>query len=301
MRAPLSIALLALAGAGALLDARVALRGNPPLVSAEAMGRARDAIEAERRPGDLVVHSPLLSVTELAPLGAMVASPALPSPELRASRRVLLLDVLDAPMGGFGRPSHEAVIESAGRGLALRVYEPEGGAAVTHFDLVTDLGRARMRVERPAGTPRSSCTTPRAEGGFSCPGEPEWLYLARRELRIGGRNTPCAWAHPTTGGAIVIELPAAPTPPPGRRLELVVRGGLVDEAVTGTPDGAAVDTELRQSGRRLSVLTTPNALGWVERRQPIEGGRPVELSVTTVRDGRRHFCLDARIEEVDGE
>ena len=57
-----------------------------------------------------------------------------------------------------------------------------------------------MSIERPAGKVTSKCTAVRREGGFECPGEPGWLYLADRKLNIGGKQQDCVWGHPTTGG-----------------------------------------------------------------------------------------------------
>src|SRR5688572_21245873 len=88
-----------------VLDLRVALRGNPPEIPAADMQRARAAIQEALTPGDLVVHSPLFTVASLAGLGDLRATPDLPSPEIRASRRVLLLDHADTPMYGFGDPT----------------------------------------------------------------------------------------------------------------------------------------------------------------------------------------------------
>lgn len=295
LRVGTAVALIAIATCLAL-DLRVAARGDPDPVPADVMARARELIAAELRPGDLVVHSPLLSITELAPLGDLRASPALPGPELRASRRILVLDVRDQPMHGFGEPD---ALQDISERLVLAIHEPQGGARVVLFDLHDDLSRARMRIERPAGHVTSSCTAPRAEGGFSCPGEAEWLYLARRGLDISGRNQTCVWAHPTTGGVIVIEIPAQPAPAAGRRLRLSVSAGMTDDAVRNTPDGAVVETAILQGGVEKDRVVAPNRIGWTSKELVIEPDRPVELRITTPRDGRRHHCVNARVEEIE--
>ena len=287
-----TISILVFVGLALLLDVRVIARGNLEPVSAATMAEAKAAIAATRRSGDLVVHSPLLSMAELTPLGDMLASPALPVAALRKSRRVLLLDRAEQPMYGFGTP---ASVQAIGA-LELKIYEPSGDADTTVFDMHTDLAQAQMRVER-GGQITSTCTQQRAEGGRSCPGEPDWLYIGRRELVIGGATTPCVWAHPTTNGAIVFELPAMTAPPAGRQLRLTVSAGLTDDAVRGTPGGSAVQTDVLQGDAKLAVVQVPNKVGWVEREVVIAANAPVTLRVTTPKDGRRHHCINARIEE----
>lgn len=287
--------LLAALGVALLLDLGVAIRGNRPLVSASSMTEALRLIEAERKPGDLVVFSPLFSMTELVPLGKLAARPDLPAPELRASRRVLVLDLADHPMFGFGRA---AEVRPIGEDLRLAIYPPKGDQPVTLFDLATDLERAELRIERPRGTVTSRCTAPRVEGGRSCPGEADWLYLAPRDLTIEGKNTSCIWAHPTTGGDLVIRLPAPPDPPAGRRLELRVAGALTDDAVRLTSDGASVRTDVEQNGAVRGGVTVENRVGWFRAAVEVVGQHPIELRISTERDGRRHHCLNAQLVEV---
>ena len=42
----------------------------------------------------------------------------------------------------------------------------------------------------------------------------------RFTANVDGEQASCVWAHPTTGGAIVIDVPAPPAPPAGRKLAL---------------------------------------------------------------------------------
>lgn len=278
-----------------VLDLRIALRGDRPLVPATTMAEAKTLVLARKKPGDLVVHSPLFSVTELAALGSLPARPDLPPPEVRATRRILVIDLESYPLSGLGSPSETRAL---GDGVELRIYEPQGDQPVTLFDLHDDVERAEQRIERPRGNVTSRCTAPRAEGGRACPGEAEWLYLAPRQLVIDGGNTSCIWAHPTTGGDIVITIPSQPEPPPGRRLELLLQAGLTDDAVKQTPDGADVRTDVEQGGRVIGGVTVANRVGWFKASVPIAPGKPVELRVSTPRDGRRHHCVAARVVEV---
>jgi len=278
------------------LDLRVALRGEPEPADEARMRAARALIEGERKSGDLLVHSPLLSVRELAVLGDLPIGPGLPSPELLSSRRILVLDDAATPMYGFEEIEKVEIEEGAGRDLVLRIVERKIDGEVALFDLASDLDRARMRIER-GGRITSECSAPRSEGGKACPGEAEWLYLAPRTLAIAGQSGTCVWAHPTTGGTIVIELPAQPEPPAGRALRIEVSAGLADDAVRTTPDGAEVRTAIVQGGAMRAAVVVPNRIGWFRASSEIAPNQPIELQVTTDRDGRRHHCLNARITE----
>jgi hypothetical protein len=276
----------------ATLDLRIALRGDLDPIPDEAFAAALSEIDRMRRPGDQIVHSPLFTVSELARLGALSAKPDRPPDRLMETRRVLVLDRADHPMYLPGSPSEVVPIGD----LELRIYERTSGGEVSTFDLYEQLTERTMRVERD-GRITSACTRRRSEGGYECPGEAEWLYVAQRTIRIASQDSPCLWAHPTTGGTIVFEVPPQEAPPEGRILELTVSAAMADDAVDGTPGGAAVLTEIRQSGALLATVTVPNQVGWFEAKVPIAAAAPVELRITTVRDGRRHHCLNARIVE----
>jgi hypothetical protein len=292
MRAAILIALLGVSGAAAL-DLGVALRGDLSRPSDAEWAAAVAAVRAEQKPGDVLVHSPLFTVRELAALGDLRARPDVPAPAIRATRRVLVLDRADHPIFGLGEA---ATTRALAGGLELRIHLPVSGQEAPLFQLLESLGPDTMRVERPDRTTR--CDRRRAEGGFDCPGEPDWLYAAPRTLRIGGQDAECVWAHPTTDGAVVLAIPPQASPPTGRRLLLRVRAGLVDDAVTGTPDGAPVRVELVQAGRARESLMVPNVVGWRSAEAALDAEVTAELRVTAPRDGRRHFCLDAQVVEV---
>lgn len=281
----------------ALLDLQVGLRSDPGPIPAEVMAAGVKALKERQRPGDLLVHSPLFGVTELSALGDLPARPDLPAPAIRQARRVLVLDRVDHPMYGFSAEAERVELPDP---LVLRIFEPKGDVAAPVYELLANLDPNVLRIERPAGTVSARCTRSRAEGGFDCPGEAEWLYAAPRTLRIGGVDRECLWAHPTTGGLVVFTLPAPAPPAAGRHLTLKVEAGLTDDAVTGTPDGAPVVIDLLQGGAPKGRLVVPNQVGWRETTVRIDGGAAVELKVGTVRDGRRHHCLNAVITEEPG-
>lgn len=281
----------------ALLDLQVVLRADPGPISGEVMADAVRVLKAHQQPGDLIVHSPLFSVTELAALGELPARPDLPVPAVRSGRRILLLDRNDQPMFGFGAEAKRVELPAP---LVLRIFEPTGDAAAPVYELLSSLDPNVMKVERPEGTVSAVCNRARAEGGFDCPGEAEWLYAAPRTLRIGGADRECVWAHPTTGGVIVFTLPAPNAPAPGRHLELTVEAGMTDDAVTGTADGAPVGIDIRQNQQPKGRLSVPNQVGFRTGKFRVEAALPVELRITTARDGRRHHCLNATLTEVPG-
>jgi hypothetical protein len=281
----------------ALLDLRIGIRGHDDPLPPEVMKAGVEAMRAQLQVGDVLVHSPLFGVREVAAFGELQVRPDLPVPAIRASRRVLLLDRADHPMYGFSTPDETIALPDP---LVLKIWKPSGDAQVPMFELLTGLDPTSMRVERPEGRVSAVCNRPRAEGGFECPGEAEWLYAAPRTLRIGGRDVECVWAHPTTGGVIVFSIPAAIAPGPGRHLELEVEGGITDEAVTTTPDGAPVAFDIRQNGASIGRLNVPNKVGFHKAAMKIAPDQPIELRITTLRDGRRHQCINARVLEVGG-
>lgn len=282
--------------AGACADLWVTLRPGLSAVSSEDMASAKAAIEARRRPGTVVVHSPLLSWSEVSVLGDLPARPDLPPASVRSRRSVLLLDREDAPMGGFATPAERVDLPGP---LRLDVHPPTGQSegAVPVFDLRDGLAADSAHIERPVGRLATRCGQPRAEGGFACPGQPEWLYVARRRLRIDGRDQECVWAHPTAGGALVLTVPGLSAPPPGHRLQIAVGSALTDDAVRLTPDGAAVRIQVRQGSQSIGQVRRDNRIGWAKGRFWMEPGEPVRLEVTAVRDGRRHHCLEATVYE----
>jgi hypothetical protein len=277
------------------LDLRVALRSEPSPIDRSEMTRLTEVMRAERKAGDVLVHSPLFRVSELAAFGDLPARPDRPADDVQQARRVLVADLRDAPMRGFiGKLAKVVPVSDH---LELRLYEPEGGAEPLLFDLFDQYRSAKMWIERPPGTKKSTCDRPRAEGGFSCPGEADWLYLSPRTLRVSGASADCVWAHPTTGGIVVIELPVELVPE-GRRVSLILEAALDDSAVGG--DGVPVENLIRQGERELGRVIVPNRVGWFRGTFELEPGQPVEIRISTANDGRRHHCVRARIQERAG-
>lgn len=281
-----------LVGLAALADLWVAVRPGLAEVPPEVLAEAAAHIGAERRPGSLVVVSPLLGMPALAGLGDLEARPDLPSAEVRARRTVWLIDRDEAPMQGFGTPTAEHELRE---GVVIRRFEPTQTAeGLVVLDLL-DLQGVRGQVAD--GTRVMPCTRPRAEGGLSCVGAADWMYLAPRKLNVDGRQVDCLWAHPPKSGRLELELEVPAEASPGHHFELELRSALDDGAVTQTADGASVQTAVRQGSARLGTVIRSNQIGWAERSFVVSAGQPVVLAVSAARDGRRHHCLDGRIIE----
>ena len=278
-----------------LMDGYVALRPNTSLATPEEVQAALNIIEKNKKPGDIVVHSPLLSPSELVHLGDLDASSALPSSRVRNSRRIIVLDQAHTKMYGFGSPKKTLRI-SDGSDLVVKVYEPDAAHSGPVFDLYTDIKQVQMSVEKPAGKVVSKCIAKRPSGGRSCPGQPEWLYLDRRKLVINGQSRECIWAHPTNNGVIVLTIPPLQTQTQHKTLNLKVQTGLTDDAIRTTPGGAEVQTEVQQKGQVLTKVIAPNRIGIYEKTVRIATDKEVQLRITSPKDGRRHHCVMASAE-----
>lgn len=289
----LSLGLSALVIAAAAADLWVTLRPARAPASRAVLSKAAAQMAAF---DGLRVVSPLLSVAEWQGLGELPARPDRPSRRSQASREVIVLDVAAQPVFGLGRPR---AVEPLGEGLALNIYPKRPlASAGGGFVLSRDFGPDTMRIEGPSGAVLSRCEAPRGGGGFSCPGQPEWLYAAARSPKVGGSTgRRCLWAHPPSPGRFtVIELPAPPPAPPGMRWRLRLQAALSDTAAA-VAGGAAVETEVSQ-GAQLGRLRAPNRRGWVKRVFDVKAGAPITLRVHTPADGMRHHCLEAELVEV---
>ncbi len=262
---------------GAFVDAWVGLRPAPPPVHPANLQAALQKLQSERRPADVVVHSPLFEPALLGFLDEEVS----PAPARRG--RQWVLDDARQPMFV---PGQERARTRFGDVL-LRLVESSAVEGGPGFDLRRDLRADTLRLEDARGEVVTRCRVPRSQGGFACPGQPEWVYAAPTEVTIRGAPKDCVWAHPRQGLTLVFELPA-PTEPSQLRLG----AGLSDGATT-MAGGAPVELELRQ-GERLGRLRVPNRRGWREKTLPIEPGAPVEIRIQTKHDGMRHLCIDAR-------
>lgn len=284
-------------GIAAALELFAALR--PPLAEATAdeVAQAAARVEAERAPGDVVMHSPLLSPAALTGLGDMPASFHFPPQRLR-NQALWLVDRTGWPTR-LPRGYRGTEVARFGA-VTVRRAEPPAGSAGDGplFDLLRDLEPGMMRVERPLGTVVSECRAPRSDEGFGCAGQKEWIYAAPHQQVIAGATKSCVWAHPITDATVVFQLP--PPPEVGKKLELTVGAGLADSAVQ-MADGRPVQTVIAASGRAARTLTVPNRPGWFEQTLEVKPGAPIELRITTPFDGMRHHCINATLRVVEAE
>ena len=125
-----------------------------------------------------------------------------------------------------------------------------------------------------------------------CTGLAAWMTVGSDTLVVDGRNEACTWAHPISGGRVIIDFGIVDL-----GLGLRLQAALSDAAVDN-PDGAAVNYVLVID----DVPTDPPLL--VHRRRgfqslglaPRRATARVQLTVSTEHDGQRHTCFRLRRE-----
>lgn len=154
--------------------------------------------------------------------------------------------------------------------------------------LLGDVAALKVQVEVGSRTILCSDLDPNGPT-HRCPSLPEWNHVGPQELSIGGQLRHCLWAHPISGGRVVID---APWPTGASRVRLFY--GLGDSAV-GAPDGQPVTLELFAGDRKLGSFVQQNQPGYSE--QLVTLGEPasdrLRFAISVIRDGARHFCIDA--------
>ena len=146
-----------------------------------------------------------------------------------------------------------------------------------------DLSSARVSVVDDKGLTRS-CLWSAQRARHLCAGLPEWMHVGDEDLVIAGRRQRCTWAHPITGGRVVIEH-ADIDSSAGLRLRAALSDAAADNA-----DGAAVTFTLDVGGAHRA-LTVQHARGFAEREIEPTARGPLTLTVTTPNDGQRHVCF----------
>ena len=159
------------------------------------------------------------------------------------------------------------------------------------FDLRADLGQVRLLLEGTGTT--LECDKRRPDGGWSCPGRPPWNHVAPTSLTVEGQNWPAVWAHPVAQHQLIIDL--------GEREladHIEVSAALADAAVS-TPNGATVQVLLEVDGMGKQTLNRINSRGIASMAMPTQPGTKakVRLTVSALRDGRRHLGINLRIVE----
>jgi hypothetical protein len=262
-----------------------------PLAEQAGFDEAVAWLVRETDPQSLVVVWPPEQARALAALPpglrAADAVPAVPAER----RQFLTLHVLGP--AGFASPPElrDATPVDRRRFGAVEVgYWRYAGNDRVDFDLRAGLAETIVRLDGPEGV---ACNQARPDGGFACPGRPEWNHVAPTSLRVDGEEWPCVWMHPVSGHDLVVDL--------GERTlfdRVEVEAALHDDAVT-TPGGAAVVIRLEVEGLPLQRLTRTNNRGIARLTLPTvpHTRQRVRLVVSTTNDGRRHLGLNLRIVE----
>lgn len=120
---------------------------------------------------------------------------------------------------------------------------------------------------------------------FQC-ADASWSYVGKKEdMVVGGKKTPCTWAHPLDKKTIIIthdtiDLEQGKT--------LLLETALNDRAVSGR--GGHVDVRVMLGDKELARHKHTDRRGWQSLAidGPVRGALTLEVSAP--RTGRRHFC-----------
>jgi hypothetical protein len=180
------------------------------------------------------------------------------------------------------RPTQEVV----GNGVVAFRVGNDGGPSAGVVVQALDLARARVHVEMADGH-RLACPWEPSRRRHLCDGLPAWMTVGEDTLVIAGRSQRCLWAHPISGGVVVVDYGVVPVPVGGLRLSLAL-----SDAAVGNPDGAAVTATLVVGDKDRDV-TVHRQRGFsdvsVEPQGP--GAVPVAVRIATANDGQRHACF----------
>jgi len=262
-----------------------------PLAERDGFAAAVAHIEAEHGPGTFVVVWPPEHAATLAALpGALPAADAVPN---ETNNKRSHLRILTLGPTGFDAPPE---LDAAEAGERVRFDDIEVASHLwasgdrVDFDLRADL--AETAVQLHGREHHVDCNNARADGGWACPGRPDWNHVAPTHLRVEGDDWPCVWAHPVTGHDLIFDL--------GERTlwdRIEVEAALHDD-VTGT-HGSSVVVKLEVDGVGSRRITRTNNRGVAVTMLPTSRGQKarVRLFVNTGNDGRRHFGVNLRIME----
>ncbi|MEE8409909.1 MAG: hypothetical protein V3T05_09905 [Myxococcota bacterium] len=263
-----------------------------PLAQRHGFAEAMAFAEATTRngTGGFVVVWPPSQAAALAELPAsLTAADAVPI-ETEGRRRYLRILVV-GPAGFDDLPElADAPVQSRRRfgdvEVATHVYE--GGDRVA-WDLRDYLRQARVSLSGPEWN--IACDAERPDGGWGCPGRPQWNHVGPTSLTVDGRDWDCVWAHPLSLHRLVIDLGELEL---WDRIEVEI--ALSDDAVS-LPGGASVTALLEVDGVGTRRLMRSNGRGIARVSMPTQRGTKAaaRLVITTGNDGRRHIGVNVRI------
>ncbi len=120
-----------------------------------------------------------------------------------------------------------------------------------------------------------------------CPGLPQWMTVGDETMQVGGRSERCIWAHPISGGRVVVDYGAVD-----------VSAGLdfaaaLSDAAADNARGAAVDLDLVVDDVVAAHARVHHQRGFDRHRVDGRAGvvARVKVVVSTDNDGQRHTCF----------
>jgi hypothetical protein len=284
------IALATLTRLGCSLWPETPLEARPGFASAVALLRS-----LQGRDSLVVVWPPSLSRAARVLPKDLLATDAVPlePADARQYLRILVLGPKDFPTppelaGAVAEPRREL------DAIEVGVFTFPSQDRLL-FDLRSGIGEATVSVRGPQTN--VACTTPRADHGWDCPGQPPWNNISPTSLKVARTDWPCVWAHPVGDHEVVIDLGERVL---GDRIE--VEAALTDDAAL-TPNGSPISLRLEVDGVGAESLLRTNNSGVLRDTMPTPRGRKagVRLVVSTTNDGRRHFGVNLRLVEARGD
>lgn len=275
----------------ALVLVLLSVRPVAPLAQRAGWNAAVEYLASSFEPADFVVVWPpeqAAALVELPP--ALRAADAVPV-ELPAARRYLRILVVGP--AGFGTPPELGDAKAERR----RFDEVEVGEFVysgherVAFDLRSNLGQATVELRMRDKT--IACDQRRQDGGWGCPGRPEWNRVAPASLVAGTDTWPCVWAHPVSDSELVIDLG------PQTLFDRVELDAAIANSAVATANGAPVRLRLDVDGVGSRALLVPNRRGIVSTSLQTGSSRTARIRVviTTANDSRRHLGINLRLVE----
>jgi hypothetical protein len=247
-----------------------------------------DVVELARRsltlpPGAHISEAFTRRSTDAWPAITVVAEGVHPWPAaIEARRRASHAAIIDDGTVRFFRlPADPAATSTVGAKVGTTAGTTAG----------TDLIPTRVEVSDAAGA-RTDCPWDSRARRHVCTGLAAWMTVGADTLVVNGRNEACTWAHPISGGRVVIDFDTVDVSH-GLHLQAALSDAAVDN-----PDGAAVNYA-------LVVDDVPSAQPLVVHRRrgfqsmgvpPRAGTARVQLIVSTEHDGQRHTCFRLRRE-----
>jgi hypothetical protein len=257
------------------------------------------AIRAAYAPGDRIILAPFYATRLLEAVGDLdVVAPREPLAEdLRAHRHAIVAGLTDA-VDALGLALEAAGLERLARvthGPALVVarYRVRRPWAVA-FDAREALPRASVWYEQADGQIErcGEWSATNGQGGalgrWVCPRDRDWFYVAPEYHRMGDQLRLCLWAHPPSGGRLVVTFGGVPMTGhlfghAGHTLN-----GSVYARERVDLDVAIGDGAPQRFAFALDEHWRPFALA-----TPTTGTATVSFAVSSPDPGANHFCFVA--------